>query len=562
MIKHKYIFLCILFLTTCLCFSQTKSNNIQSIDGKKFYIHKIEKGQSLYAVSKLYTVSLDQLYMLNPELKSGVKGGQEIKIPFTGPTTTVTAATPTVGSIDTLKYQTHRISKGETFYSLSKKFNLSEKQLKAYNPALAAGLKEGQLIIIGEKSKPKQIAKETKKESKPTLSPKEKAPVVALDSSLLKPPSKPKKTSYTIALILPFRLEQTINMDVATLVKTNGNFPAVPALAVDFYLGFKRALDSLTAKDFELNIELYDIDDKDSIKLIQLVNDPKFKEFDLIFGPFYASGFKSIAKKAKELHIPIVSPITRQNKILYNNIYISKTNPSQFTLLESLADYCIDSLSKGNANVILMSAFEKDKKEYAFVNAFKRYYNDKQKQLGKTPKDTLRSVKGLAGLKAAFVPNEKNIIVSLTTNQVFIADFTTQLAIFADKKDVTLCGWESSSSNDNIDQEYLNQLNYTFPYEHNFANESSYGSIMGGYIEQQGTALTEYYFIGFDVAYYYLKNLRETGPDFVQTLNTLPMETNYMRFKFTRPDLSTGFDNRGVYIFKYNNYQLQKTGWK
>ena len=43
-------------------FSQTKSDKIQTIEGKKYYIHKVEKSQSLYAISKLYTVSLEEIY--------------------------------------------------------------------------------------------------------------------------------------------------------------------------------------------------------------------------------------------------------------------------------------------------------------------------------------------------------------------------------------------------------------------------------------------------------------------------------------------------------------------
>lgn len=559
---NKYLLCGLLCLISLFQYAQSKSGNIQTIDGKKYYIHKIEKGQSLYGVSKLYNVSLEQLYQVNPELKTGAKAGQEIRVPFSAPVTAVTVPTGTSNPVDTNKYVTYKIQKGETVYSLSKKFNLSEKQLLAYNPVLNQFVKEGQLIIVGEKTRTKPgNGKEPKKENKPVFTVKEK-PVPAVDSSLLKPPSKPKKPVYTIALILPFRLDQTIDMDLSPLVKSSVNFPTVPALAVDFYLGFKRAVDSLVNKDFEINIELYDVDDKDSLKLAQLVADPKFKEFDIIFGPLYANGFKTIAKKAKEYRIPIVSPITQQNKILFNNNYISKTNPSQFTLLEGLADYCIDSLVKGNANMILMSASEKDKKEIAFVSAFKKYYNEKQKSSPKLIKDTVRVVKGLAGLKSAYVPNVKNIVVSLTSNQVFIADFTTQLALFADKKDITLCGWQSNASNDNIDQEYLNQLNYTFPNQYNLVNTASYAPLIGSYEQLQGTYPSEFYFIGFDVAFYYLKNLRDTGPDFIHSLNTLPLETNYMRFKYTRPDVMTGFDNRGLYIFRYNNYQLQKTGWK
>jgi hypothetical protein len=349
---------------------------------------------------------------------------------------------------------------------------------------------------------------------------------------------------------------------MANLAKTRTNFPVVSGYALDFYLGFKNAVDSLTEKDFEINLNLYDEEEKDSLKHTQLLSDLKTKQIDFIFGPLYANGFKVISQKAKELSIPIITPIIQQNKMLYNNVYASKTNPSQFTLLESLADYIIDSLANNNAKVFLISAFQKDPKEIAYVNAFKKYYNEKQKLLGKSPKDTVTIVRGLEGVKAGYTPNAKNIVITLSNNQVFIADFTTQLAIFSDKKDVVLCGWQNTATIDNIDQEYLNQLHFTFPHQYNINNVAAYNSLIEQYKTIQASFPSEFYFIGYDIANFYLKNLKEQGPNFVFNLNNLSTETNYMRFKFYRPDNSTGFDNRGVYIFKYNNYQLQKTGWK
>ena len=561
---NKYALFCILCLVSCISFAQTKSNTIQTIDGKKCYIHKIEKGQSLYSLTKLYAVSLDDIYKLNPETKLGTKTGQEIKIPFasqivTSTPTVVAANSATVLNtftnaiaIDTTKFYCHKVTKGETLYAILKKYNKTEKELTQINPNFTSSIKEGQLIAIDPKPT-KEVVK----------NPIDIKTIEAkLDSGFTHAIIKVKKTNYTVALILPFKLDQTVNIELNELVKNKLNFPQVPALAVDFYLGFKRCVDSLTAKDFEVNIELYDIDDKDSLKLTQIVSNPNFKQIDFIFGPLYSNGFKVISQKAKELNIPIISPITQQNKMLYNNIYASKTNPSQFTLLESLADYCIDSLITTNTNIILMAPYEKDAKEVLYVKAFKKYYNEKQKQLGKTAKDTVTMARGLIGVKAAYKSGVKNIVVSLSNNQVFIADFTTQLAVYADKKDITLCGWQNTTVTDNIDQEYLNQLHYTFPYQYNIVNTASYNSIIDSYKTQQNTYPSDYYFIGFDIAFYYLNNLKDKGPNFIYNLNNLNTETNYTRFKFTRPDATTGFDNRGVYIFNYNNYQLYKTGWK
>ncbi|MEO6303535.1 MAG: LysM peptidoglycan-binding domain-containing protein [Bacteroidia bacterium] len=554
---NKYFLSCIICLVSFIISAQTKSTNIQNIDGKQYYIHKVEKGQSLYSITKLYNVGLDELYVSNPELKDGVKAGQEIKI-STGyatvkPVITTPVNTNVTGQPDTSRYFTYKVNKGETVYAITKKFNLTEAQLNAFNPNLASqGLKDGQLIAISEKNKRKP-GKEVFVTTQT---------ITSIDTSRSKVVTKANKPSYNIALVLPFKLDQTLALDISYMAKNKTNFPVVSSYALDFYLGFKNSIDSLTGKGFEINLELYDEDDRDSLKHTQLLNDLKPKQIDFIFGPLYANGFKSIAQKAKELNIPIITPITQQNKMLFNNVYASKTNPSQFTLLESLADYCIDSLINNNAKIFLVSAFQKDVKEVAYVEAFKKYYNDKQKALGKSAKDTVTIVKGLDGIKSGYMPNAKNIIITLSTNQVFIAGFTTQLAIFADKKDITLCGWENTTTIDNIDQEYLNQLNFTFPNQYNINNTAAFSSLIANYKLTMDSYPTDFYFIGHDIASYYLKNLKEWGPNFVFNLNNLSGETNYMRFKFYRPDNSTGFDNRGVYIFKYNNYQLQKTGWK
>lgn len=554
-----------LCLCSCVSLSQTKSSTIQKINGVDYYIHKIEKKQSLYSISKLYNVSVDEIYTINPDTKGGTKAGQEIKIPVKAatkaPITPVPSPTAVVKTssvipstnlpIDTTKYFTYKVGKGETLYAISKRFNVSEVQLKLWNPALITeALKDEQLIIIGEKTKGSSSVTPVIKNS------------VGIDSINRTIIHRPKKTAYTIALILPFRLDQSLNMDLPTLLKTNTNFPAVPALAVDFYLGFKKMADSLSDKDFEVSIDLYDVDDKDSLKLSQIINDPKFKQTDFIFGPLYPNGFKIISQKANELGIPIVSPLTQQNKMLYNNVYASKTNPSQFTLLESLADYCIDSLLVSNTNIILVAPSNNDTRELSFVKSFKNYFNERIKVSGKQIKDTIRIVKGISGVKGAYVPNVRNIIITLSNNQVFIADFTTQLAIFADKKDIILCGWESVGKIDNIDQEYLDQLRFTFPSQYNIVNTSVYAGLIENYKAKLNAYPGENYFIGLDIGYYYLKNLKEKGSDFIFDLHNLPAETNFMRFKFTRPDTFTGYDNRGVYIFRYNNFQLQKTGWK
>ncbi len=561
-----FLLILVLLLSGASMVAQVKSTTVQTIEGKKYYLHRIEKSQSLYAISKLYNVSIEDLYKCNPDLKAGAKANQEIKVPFAAapapPPATASLATSaaSVVVIDTNRYQTYKISKGETMYSLSRKLNLSDKELLNYNPSLSTGLRDGQLIIIGEKNRKKISVPAA--QNKPILTQREKPGTMVMDTLSNRMVAKPKKSEYRIALMLPFKLEQTLAMDNNELARSNSNFPSTPALAVDFYLGFKKAVDSLNSPGFDVNLQLYDVDEKDSARAAEISNDPGFRQLDMVFGPLHANTFKIVSKRAKEIGIPVISPTTQQNKILYNNLYISKTSPSQFTLMESLADYLIDSLIKNNANIILMTLNERDRKELSFVTAFKKHYNERQRSLGKTTRDTVTLAKGMNGVKQHYRSGVANFIVCLSSNQVFFTDFATQLALYAENKDMTLCGWQAITEVDNIDQAYLEALHYIFPYQYNLNHLSAYKSLTEEYKRLQETTPGEYYYIGFDIAMYYLTQLRERGPDFVHQLDKLPMETNYMRFRFTRPDRQTGFDNRGLFIFKYKNYQISSTGWK
>lgn len=559
-----YIRLFYIGLLMCLVitnlFSQIKSNNIKTINEKKYYIHKVEKKQTLYSISKLYNVDLEYIYKLNPELKSGVKADQEIIIPIADKKlNNIKSENVNLSpeAIDTIKFITHKARKSETLYSICKKFNISEEEINELNPFLRTGLKEGQLLILGKKNK-------TSGDNKNSLVLNtSKSKINIIDSFTINKIIKTKKTDYKIALVLPFKLDETLNIDVENLAKFNSNFPLSSELAVDFYLGFKKAIKYIATDEFKINIELFDISDNDSLKLKELEKNTSFKELDFIFGPFFAGGFKSISKKAKEFYIPIISPTTQQNKILHDNIYTSKTNPSQYSLIESLADYCIDSLKNINANILLATISDKDKKETDFVTAFKIRYNEKLKLLGKT-KDSLHLVKGITGIKNSYISNKNNIIIFFSNNKIFVSDFINQIALLSNNKNIVLCGLQSTTFFDNLDQGYLNQLGYTFPFQYDLStiNNKNDTEIIASYIEEQGTFPSENYFIGFDIATYYLKHLRDDGPEFIHHLDTYPSESNYVRFNFFRPDITTGFDNRGSYIFKYNNYELIKTGWK
>lgn len=592
----KHVLLCALCFALYSYQAQTKSKEVTTQNGKKYYIHKVEKGQSLYGIAKIYNIDVNSILAENDHAVDGLKNGQELKIPFES----LLPKTPQ--ALDTNKYVYHKIQKGETFYALTKKYAIDEKQLKMFNPSMANGLREGEYMIVSEKKKistpkittshdttyyiPNQgetlygiankfnvqqqdvlmwnpVAKNGLKQGqtlklvlgKPHVTNTPATPA-GQDSVFL---NKPKKSIYHIGLFLPFKLQDSTVMHLEELIKSKTPFPATQSLALDFYTGFKIAMDSLISKDFEVNLHLYDIDERDSSSTEAICRTSEFKSLDAIFGPLYSSVFRIASMHAKKLHIPSVSPLTQQNKILFDNPLASKVNLSQYTLIESLANYCTDSLM-ATSNIIIVNTTTKDK---AYIKSFKNKYNENLMLQGKSLKDTLREAKGIAGVKAAYVPGKKNVVVLLTTNQVYLQDFITQLYIFSDKKDIVLMGFNSVSSIDNLDQSYLNDLHFHYATAHiiDYTNPLT-KQLIKHYQEMYFTDPSDYYFEAYDIASYYLSHLKAEGPSFFLNLDRYPWSGVATGFKFYRPDVETGFENRAVSIYKYADYKLQKSGWK
>lgn len=605
MIKIKATYLIFsLIIAYCLLpdysFAQTKSTDVKTINGKKYYIHKVEKGQSLYAISKLYNTDVNLILAENDDAIDGLKNGQELKIPLE-------SLTQKAPAIDTNKYVYHRIKKGETVYAITKKYNIDEKKLSTWNPSANAGLKEGDFLIVGEKKKtgslttvPKTtavkdtmlytvassetvygltrkfnitqeeffkwnpLAKEGVKAGQTVKLPKvtslQTTDVVTVTKTTdTIAYNKPKKTAYTIGLFLPFKLAESEQIDMDALARSKAPFPATQALALDFYTGFKKAVDSLQAKDFDVAINIYDLQERDSAKAEAICKSPEFKTLDVIFGPLYPGAFKTVSSYAKPLGIPTISPLTQQSKILYNNPLSSKVTPSQYTIIEGLADFCIDSLTVGS-HMILVNTTAKDQ---AYVKTFKERYNHELLRIGKTIKDSITEVKGLAGIKSAFIPGRKNVVVMLTNNPVYLQDVITQLYVFSNKKDIILLGFSNVANIDNLDQDYLNDLQFHFASATGISCKDSLQQKLVRYYQSiYVTDPSEYFFEGYDVANYYLSNLKTKGPGFFANLDKYPGQGLSTGFEFYRPDEETGYENRAIFIYKYSDYKLQKLGWR
>ncbi|MFT5306564.1 MAG: LysM repeat protein [Chitinophagales bacterium] len=125
-------------------------------NGVTFYVHTVQKSQTAYGLSKMYKVSVGEIYKYNPTSKDGLSIGEVLYIPSSKkPTTKVTpvVVTAPVEGLQNEVFEdttelTHVVKSGETLYFIAKKYSISLENLKAANTGASANLKIGDKLTI------------------------------------------------------------------------------------------------------------------------------------------------------------------------------------------------------------------------------------------------------------------------------------------------------------------------------------------------------------------------------------------------------------------------------
>ncbi|CAN5405333.1 LysM peptidoglycan-binding domain-containing protein [soil metagenome] len=527
-----------------------KTRSSATINGQKYYLHTVEKGQTLFAIAKFYQRDVNDIVIDNPEAIDGIKPGQVLKIQI------VKKKSTELSSNDTSNYILHKVEKSQTLYSISKQYGVSIEKLRALNPELKDGLKSDQLIKIPT-VKPLIEATSVVAEATDLTTILTATSVEATDRNSLgyKNYKGEKKEEYNIAFFLPFHADEANSMDVEKIIKGDIGYSNKTTVALQFYEGALLAIDSLKKEHLNAKIFVYDVDDKDSLHIVNILKKPELASMDLMIGPLYGSDFLPISNFAKEHEIAIVSPFTQGNKILFNNPYVSKVSPSITLQVEQMAHFVVDTFK--TQNIILVN--NSNIKEVSFFNAFKNTANAELLQAGIAKSDSVKIAYGLGNAQSMLSTTRINVIVLPSNNQSYVTEFISQLNTYREKYKIVLFGLQNWMNYDNLDFEYLNNLSLHIP-SNTFIDYQNIPTqnFIKTYRDKYKTEPENYVFQGYDITLSFISFLQKDGSGFLKNLaenKFLGLSNNY---QFSQFPADGGFENKFVYILKYQDYQLIK----
>ncbi|MBT8290750.1 MAG: LysM peptidoglycan-binding domain-containing protein [Muriicola sp.] len=134
------------------------------VQAQQFKTHAVKEGETLYSISKLYRVTPYNILKYNKEIKQGdvLKPNTILVIPLQAsvsdtkplPDNPVNVSGTTTTEVQEVQrepesYRTHRVRRKETLYGISRRYEVSEDEIKRYNKELySMPLKKGMRLQI------------------------------------------------------------------------------------------------------------------------------------------------------------------------------------------------------------------------------------------------------------------------------------------------------------------------------------------------------------------------------------------------------------------------------
>ncbi|MEL0225422.1 MAG: LysM peptidoglycan-binding domain-containing protein [Flavobacteriaceae bacterium] len=300
----------------------------------------VQPKETKWRLAYRYGITIQELERLNPQIKDGLKIGQEIVIPKR-----------TVEETKALEesFNYYKVKPKEGFYRLEKKLGVTEADLIALNPTLPeTGLQEGMILKIGL-----QNTGDLKVEDDLLI---EK---VRLEDSVF------TNTNIKLVAFLPFKSASiefdSIEKTTALLKKRN-----LHTIALDFYMGMVLALEKADSLGISVALNVLDSQNKKQ-SIREEVETIDWSEVQCLIGPLITSNFDYAAQLPVLKNVPMVAPLSSKKINQAKHVYQSVSPLAN--LRNKMVTY-LDKMIDTTQNVMIIA----DTINAAFAKGFEEKY--------------------------------------------------------------------------------------------------------------------------------------------------------------------------------------------
>ncbi|WKD86131.1 Membrane-bound lytic murein transglycosylase D [Polaribacter huanghezhanensis] len=518
---------------------------------KKYITYKVKKGETMRIIAKKLDIATKDLLRLNPDVGRRPKPDTEIFIPSKNATKLLhkknnskdlvvkeTIQKDTIKQLDDLDdlnedFILHTVRKGDTFYSLTRYYNVLKSDLLALNPALSEGLKLGAILKIKERVEGEKIDviyKDT-----------------ITDNAVLK-----------VALLLPFRATVFDTVSSQDIFKNR----ALPNIVTDFYLGAELAIDSLRYQGIQIDFSVFDTEDRNT-KINDIITDNSLEDKDVIIGSIYSD---ETIKLANSVKAPLVFPIFSKAQTSFRSSRIVKTSPDKNLYKEKLLSYISKEYKNENIIIVGDSTTASITEITQIANILKQHDSIKEVHQIVPHYGYIAQERFLEMMKPDST-QVTNWVIIATNNDVIASDAINSLISFPDppKPEKPKNGEEPEEPQEKINYKVklfgfdkydyvaynkLAQLGFVYVTD-SYVDESSLAArVFNNQYLRKNKALPSYYATrGFDVTYDVIMRLA-SGKDLYDTFKDGVSYRVESKFDFSKRLFGIS-QNRGLFLLEF-----------
>ncbi len=261
-----------------------------------------------------------------------------------------------------LKYAIHDVAKGETLYSLARKYGTTVDDIVKANEVLADGLKAGQRIKIPYSVQPTEVRATKEQAAAEVVAPHTE--VVQAEVVQPEPQTEVQVVEQPKVEPISFRTLKNCDRAEVALLLPLGSEEKPSQNYLDFYRGFLVGLDSVRMAGYSVNLNLYNTA-HDYNRVSEIVTSGALRKADLVVGPVYEDELIPVAAALREKGTPIVSPLANLTQTISPAVF--QMSPSPATKLEKVRN-----MFDGSKRVVIISTDNVDKEFDAEVRSMLR----------------------------------------------------------------------------------------------------------------------------------------------------------------------------------------------
>jgi LysM repeat protein/ABC-type branched-subunit amino acid transport system substrate-binding protein len=536
-------------------------------DETKFIYHKLVPGETVFALSKKFGVSEDEIVQSNPGVEiNKMSVGSEISIPrrqFINIDQKL--------QVPEKNILEHKVVKGETLYSIAGKYGITVKELRRENRGLMFPKVDDFVRIPVVKVADAEVPEKPKSDSIMIVS---QEPVIQNEMPVTVTTVDSLTGTFNVALLLPLYFEENAirkEIDSSRIVKGK----AVIKITVkpqewilpeslgflELYAGVLIAADTLRSLGLNINLHVYDIK-SDTIAISKLIESGVLKDMDLIIGPVYSNNLSLVASYVKNYEIPVISPVALKNSTpLDSNKNLFTVHPSLEVAQEAIAKRVVNFWDN---NFIFIHSDSTHM--YPDIDLFKNkifrelttkisYDEIKFKEFIFYSRSTLDE-DSINRLEHALSDQTKNFVIIASEDPPMMSECVANLKSLSKKFDIRLMGYPAMRGLDNEDwKDYFDlgiELYTPFWIDYNADDVKKYNtSFRQKFLTEPSEG--SYAWEGYDLTYYFLSGLAIYGKKFISEPWIHNPDLLMTSYRFRRKAEGCGFENQNLYLIKYTN---------